>query len=263
MVRLISWNVNGARAVQQRGQLDWLWSPDNDVVCLQETKATVEQLESLLEPAGWQRFFCSGERKGYSGVATFVRGNEQAKLLSKGMGIERFDNEGRMLVTDHGAFVLFNVYFPNGGRSEERLRYKLDFYDAFLNYVKTFQDAGRQVVICGDVNTAHKDIDLSQPEKNADVSGALPSERAWMDTLLEAGFIDTFRAEHGERPGQYTWWDMRTFARQDNRGWRIDYFFVSDPLEDYLLDAWISPQIMGSDHCPVGLELDVDVGNLE
>lgn len=258
MVRLISWNVNGVRAVHQRGQLEWLWRSDADIVCLQETKCSVDQLEpELLTPPGWQAVWNSAERKGYSGVATFAREGLPMEVVAKGLGVERFDNEGRVIATDHGAFLLFNVYFPNGGRSAERLQYKLDFYEAFAERVNGLVDEGRDVVICGDVNTAHREIDLAQPEKNQHLSGFLPKEREWIDRLLEAGWVDTFRAEHGDRPGQYTWWDMRTDARPDNLGWRIDYFFVNERLEELLVDAWISPQIMGSDHCPVGLELDV------
>lgn len=261
MVRMISWNVNGVRAVHQRGDLDWLWSSDADIVCLQETKASEDQLEpELLQPKGWRAFFSSGKKKGYSGVATFVREHVPADLVAKGFGIPRFDDEGRVLVTDHGPFLLMNIYFPNGGRSEERLRYKLDFYEAFQQYANRLVEEGRDVVVCGDVNTAHREIDLAQPEQNRNVSGFLPEERAWVDRFLASGWIDTFRAEHGDRPNQYTWWDMRTDARPDNLGWRIDYFFIHERLEDYLVDAWIMPQILGSDHCPVGLELDIPLG---
>lgn len=260
MVRLISWNVNGIRAVQQRGQLGWLWESDNDIVCVQETKAHIEQLgPEITSPPGWAAQFSSGERKGYSGVATFVRDGLPCRVLTREMGVPHLDNEGRLLVTDHDAFVLMNVYFPNGGRGEERLRYKLAFYDAFSRFVQEFVDAGRDVIVCGDVNTAHRDIDVAQPDRHAGTTGMLPEERAWVDRFLESGFVDTFRAEHGDRPGQYTWWDMRTNARPDNLGWRIDYFFIHERLEECLVDAWISPQILGSDHCPVGLELDVEL----
>lgn len=258
VMRMISWNVNGIRSVVRREKLQWVWSSDADIVCLQETKAHLEQVdEDVISPPGWKSFWSSGERKGYSGVATYVREDLDCDVFARGIGQEHLDNEGRVMATDHGEFILFNVYFPNGARSEERLQFKMDFYDAFSERMKSLLDEGRNVIVCGDVNTAHRPIDLAQPEKNENVSGFMAKERAWVDSFLELGFIDTFRAENGERAGQYTWWDNRTRARDRNEGWRIDYFFIDEGLEESLVDAWISPHILGSDHCPTGLELEL------
>lgn len=260
MARLISWNVNGVRAVHQRGDLDWLWSSDADIVLLQETKASIDQVPpELATPPGWKSQWCWGEKKGYSGVATFWREGIRGEPIGTGFGIERFDNEGRIVVTDHGAFVLLNIYFPNAGRGPERLRYKMEFYAAFRAYVDHLVAEGRDVVVGGDVNTAHREIDLAMPERWGKYTGFLPEERRWLDELFESGWIDTFRAEHGDRPNCYTFWETRVDARADNLGWRIDYFLINERLEDQLVDAWISPHIRGSDHCPVGLELEVDL----
>lgn len=260
MVRLVSWNVNGVRAVHQRGDLDWLWKGDSDVILLQETKCTLDQLPpELAKPPGWNAVWCWGERKGYSGVATFWREGLQGEVIAKGFGVERFDNEGRIIVTDHGAFVLLNIYFPNGGSGPERLQYKMEFYAAFREYVQRLRDEGREVVVGGDLNTAHRPIDLALPDRWQRFSGFLPEERAWVDDFLASGWIDTYRAEHGDKTGAYTFWETRVDARKDNLGWRIDYFFITEGLEDLLVDAWISSHIFGSDHCPVGLELEVDL----
>jgi len=261
MVRLISWNVNGIRAVHKRGDLDWLWNEDHDVVCIQETKAHVEQLpKELVPPPGWKAIYESGEKKGYSGVATFVREGVQCDLIARGLGEERFDNEGRVLITDMGPFILLNIYFPNGGRGGDRLQLKNDFNERFLEIIEGFVEEGRDVVTCGDFNIAHRDIDIARPEAWSHISGFLPAERAFFDRLLDAGFVDTFRAENGDRPNAFTWWDVRVSAREINEGWRIDYFVINENLEDFLSDAWISSHISGSDHCPVGLELELELG---
>jgi exodeoxyribonuclease-3 len=259
-MKLVSWNVNGVRAVHKRGDLAWAFQ-DADVVCIQETKAAPEQVpEDLRAPEGWQASWVLGEKKGYSGVATFVRDGIEAREIGSGFGKDpRFDNEGRVLVHDLGAFVLLNIYFPNGGRGPDRLQYKLDFYEAFHEYVLELLEDGRDVVVCGDVNTAHRDIDVAKPEEWANESSCLPEERAFLDRLLESGFIDTYRAEAGDRPNVYTWWDVRKDAREINEGQRIDYFFINEGLEDLLVDAWVNPNISGSDHCPIGLELELDL----
>jgi len=259
-MRLVSWNVNGVRAVHARGDLAWALSDEHDVVCLQEVKVSIEQLDDALRaPEGFDATWNPAtSKKGYSGVATFTRAELGAKTLGTGLDDARFDDEGRVITTDLGAFVLLNVYFPNGGRSDERLAYKLAFYERFLAVVDAHIAAGREVVVCGDVNTAHKEIDIYDPERFARVSGFLVEERRFIDALLARGFVDTLRAEVGDRPALYTWWDVRVNLRPLNKGWRIDYFFVSEGLVDALVDAWISPQIMGSDHCPIGLELDVE-----
>ncbi len=255
-LRLLSWNVNGVRAAYKKGLLDWLRKESPDILCLQETKAQPGQLpEDLADPAGYQAEWHWGQRKGYSGVATF---HKAAPLeVRRGFGMNRFDGEGRALVSVYEGFTLFNVYFPNGQRDGERLKFKLDFYDAFLDVVdRCREDAEDRIVLCGDLNTAHREIDLAHPAENSKASGFLPEERAWIDKLLARGFTDTFR-EFEKGGGCYTWWDPLTRARKRNVGWRLDYFFVTENLRPKLKSAFILPDIMGSDHCPVGIELGV------
>ena len=251
--RLISWNVNGIRAAYKKGILNWFSKEQPDILCIQETKAMKEQLpDDLINVNGYNSFFSSAERKGYSGTATYTKVNPVK--VSNGIGIQKFDSEGRFLVTEFDEFVLFNIYFPNGKAKKERLQYKMDFYEVFLKHLKKLLKQDKKIVICGDVNTAHKEIDLARPKPNEKISGFLPEEREWIDKLLEAGFIDTLRV-FNQKPEQYTWWDMMTRARDRNVGWRIDYFFISDNLKDNLKNAFILPDVMGSDHCPVGIEL--------
>ena len=254
-MRLISWNVNGVRAVWKKGFGDWFKAEKADVVCLQETKAQPDQLTpEILNPHGYHGEWHWGEKKGYSGVATFSK-TAPAKV-DRGFGIPEFDNEGRVLITKHGDVTLFNIYFPNGKAREERLKFKMDFYDALLKKVlPRYRKRGDdKIVICGDVNTAHKDIDLARPKENRKISGFLPQECEWMDRLLADGFIDTFR-EFEKGPNHYSWWDQQSRARDRNIGWRIDYFFISANLRPRLKSAWIQPATLGSDHCPVGIEL--------
>ncbi|HEX9896168.1 MAG TPA: exodeoxyribonuclease III [Dehalococcoidales bacterium] len=250
-VKLLCWNVNGIRAVMKRGFLDWLAREAPDVLCLQETKATPEDLpEELLKPPGYHTYWNYPEKKGYAGVATFSRG-KPAKVQN-GFGVPEFDNEGRVIVSEHPGFTLFNIYFPNGKQSAERLKFKLDFYDAFLDYIEPLRKDGKKLIICGDVNTAHQEIDLARPKENAKISGFLPIERAWLDKLVVRGYIDTFR-HFNKEPGQYTWWDMKSRARERNVGWRIDYFFVTENLRSQLVKVAIMPEVTGSDHCPIAL----------
>ncbi len=252
-VRFLSWNVNGIRAAYKKGFIDWFAKEKPEILCVQETKATKEQLpDDLINVNGYNSFFSSAERKGYSGTATYTK--MKPDKVSNGIGIEKFDSEGRFLVTEFDEFMLFNIYFPNGKAKAERLQYKMDFYEAFLKHLKELLKQDKKIVICGDVNTAHKEIDLARPKENEKISGFLPEEREWIDKLLEAGFIDTLR-KFNQKPEQYTWWDMMTRARDRNVGWRIDYFFISDNLKDNLKNALILPEVMGSDHCPVGIEL--------
>lgn len=253
-MRLTSWNVNGIRAIAKKGFLDWLKRDKADLVCLQETKAMPEQVpDEVREPKEYTSHWNSAERKGYSGVASFTR--VEPVSVVKGLGIEEFDTEGRSLMLEFNDFFLFNIYFPNGKASDERLRYKLAFYDAFLEFAESLRMSGKGVVVCGDVNTAHKPIDLSRPRENEDVSGFLPIERKWIDKLVRKGYVDSFR-HFNKEPYNYTWWDYVTRARERNVGWRIDYFFVSDELIPKLKDAFILADVMGSDHCPIGIELD-------
>jgi exodeoxyribonuclease III len=255
-MKILSWNVNGIRSVQRKGALDWIWNSDLDIVCFQETKAQPEQLdEALTAPEGWTAQFASAEKKGYSGVVTFVRDGVPFKKAQAGLGIERFDSEGRVMITDHDEFLLYNVYFPNGKAREERLAYKMDFYREIQKKMDGRVRRGKRIVVCGDVNTAHRPIDLARPRENEKISGFLPEEREWIDGLIAKGWVDSFRAVHGDVPESYSWWSMRSGARARNIGWRIDYFYLSKNLKDALVDAWISPELMGSDHCPLGIEL--------
>ena len=252
-MRLLSWNVNGLRAIARKGFGDWLQAVAPDVLCVQETKLQEPQVpDALRHLADYQAWFVSAERPGYSGVALYSRVAPQE--VGSGFDAARFDSEGRVVWAVYDRFVLYNVYFPNGGASAARLRYKLDFYDAFLAHIQHRVAAGQQVIVCGDVNTAHRPIDLARPAENQTRSGFLPEERAWVDRLLAAGWIDTFRMFCDES-GHYSWWDYKTRARQRNVGWRIDYFFVNQALRDHVAAATIHPEVMGSDHCPVGLDV--------
>ena len=254
-VRALSWNVNGLRGVQKKGFLDWLSRELPDILCLQETKAAPEQLpESLTQVDGYHAYFSSAERKGYSGVALYTK--PKPKGVTNGFGIEAFDKEGRVLIADYGDFVLFNIYFPNGRTSHERLKYKMEFYDAFLAFVDRVRGEGRSIVVCGDLNTAHKEIDLARPKGNERLSGFLPEERAWVDRFLGHGYVDIFR-RFNTQPEQYTYWDQVTRARERNVGWRIDYFFVDEDFAGRVRSADILPDVMGSDHCPVGIDIDL------
>jgi exodeoxyribonuclease-3 len=251
--KLICWNVNGIRAVLKRGFLDWLAKESPDVLCFQETKATPENLpEQLLKPPGYATYWNYPEKKGYAGVATFSR--EKPLKVQNGWGDPKFDVEGRVIITQHPGFKLFNIYFPNGKKDAERLQFKLDFYDAFLEYIEPMRKKGEKLVICGDVNTAHKEIDLTRPKENSKISGFLPVERAWLDKFISLGYVDTFR-HFNKEPGQYSWWDVKTRARERNVGWRIDYFFVTPNLLPNAISATIMSEVTGSDHCPVTLVL--------
>jgi exodeoxyribonuclease-3 len=254
-VKFISWNVNGVRAAWKKGFGQWFEGEKADVVCLQETKAQPDQLTpEVLNPHGYHGEWHWGEKKGYSGVATFSK--SAPSKVERGFAISAFDNEGRVLVTKHGEITLFNIYFPNGKAREERLKFKMDFYEALLkDVVPRYRKRGDdKIVICGDVNTAHQDIDLARPKENRKISGFLPQECEWMDRLLADGFIDTFR-EFEQGPEHYSWWDQQSRARERNVGWRIDYFFISKNLRPRLKKAFIQPETLGSDHCPVGIEL--------
>ena len=249
---ILSWNVNGIRAIHKKGFLDWLAKVNPDILCLQETKAHKEQLaEELINVNNYHSYFCSGERKGYSGVAIYTK--KEPLSIKMGFGIEKFDNEGRILIAEYPDFTLLNIYYPNGKASPERLRFKMEFYDAFLDYVNKLKQDGVKIIICGDVNTAHKEIDLARPKENSKVSGFLPEERAWLDKFINSGFVDTFRIFNQE-PDNYTWWDQVTRARERNVGWRIDYFFVSENAKNDIKGAFILSDVMGSDHCPIGIE---------
>lgn len=253
-LKLASWNVNGIRAVNKRGFLDWFHQAKYDLVGLQETKASVEQLPTeLVHPESYESYFSSAVRKGYSGTAVYTR--LSPIFAETTFGDPYLDGEGRMILLEFEKFYFFNVYFPNGKMGPERLAHKMEFYDRFLKLAETYRKK-KPIIFCGDVNTAHTEIDLARPKENSKISGFLPIERAWMDKLVKHGYLDTFRMFEKE-PGHYSWWDLKTGARARNVGWRIDYFFVSEELKKNVKRAWIDKQIIGSDHCPVGLEISV------
>tara|TARA_B100001250_G_C19575156_1_gene689408 strand:+ start:74 stop:838 length:765 start_codon:yes stop_codon:yes gene_type:complete len=253
-MKLISWNVNGIRAAVRKGFLDWLESESPDILCIQESKAHKEQLSSeILEGHGYYNYWHSGVKKGYSGVATFSK--KEPLYIQEGLGIKKFDDEGRVIITEHENFLLYNIYFPNGQKDDIRLKYKLDFYDELLPIINEQVESGNNVIVAGDWNTAHKSIDLARPKENINTSGFMPIEREKLDIYIENGWADTFRLLHNEGD-RYSWWSYRSGARPRNIGWRIDYFFVNQNLVEYCTEADIYHDVLGSDHCPISLELD-------
>jgi exodeoxyribonuclease III len=251
---LLSWNVNGLRAVMQKGFMDFLGVEAPDLLGLQETKLQADQIPPvLLNPDAYRSYWSHADRKGYSGTALFSR--IEPVSVSLEFGHPDFEGEGRVVRADFPKTTFYNVYFPNGQMNETRLQYKLRFYDRFLEQILVLRDQGRHVVICGDFNTAHKPIDLKNPKANENTSGFLPIERQWLDKLVEHGFVDTFRA-FDDRPGQYSWWSYLGKARDRNTGWRIDYFFADKAFMPHVKRAFIRQDIFGSDHCPVGIETD-------
>jgi exodeoxyribonuclease-3 len=254
-VRLVSWNVNGIRAAEKKGFLDWLAATDADVVAVQETKAQPDQLtDTLLNPPGYVSAWHSAEKKGYSGVVTYSK--LPAETHIEGVGDPRFDVNGRALISDFGRFVLFNTYFPNGGRGPDWVAHKLDFYRHYLSLISSYVAAGRSAIVCGDLNTAYAEIDLALPKQNQKISGFLPEEREALGEYYAAGLIDSFRQIHPEEV-KYSWWDQRSGARARNLGWRIDAFLISRDLVDKIVEADIHMEQEGSDHCPVSLVLNL------
>lgn len=253
-MKIITWNVNGLRAALNKGIWDWINEQDADVVCLQEIKVKPEQLqpEQTQIFSDTNVFWHPAERSGYSGVATIIQ--DECLGFSYGMGIPRYDIEGRIIHTNHSDFTLFNVYFPNGQRDQSRLSYKLEFYADLLEYCNQLHADGEMLVLCGDFNTAHTEIDLRNPKQNQNTSGFLPEERAWIDRYLDHGFIDAYRFLYPDLI-KYTWWTYRFGARQRNIGWRLDYFLVSEKLAPLVKEVEIHDDVLGSDHCPVSLTL--------
>lgn len=254
-IKLLCWNVNGIRAIKNKGFLEWFQKESPDILCLQETKAQPGQLDTdLKEVKGYHAYWNYPEKKGYAGVAVYTKEKPQSVKLD--FGKNELDIEGRAIIAEYPAFTLFNIYFPNGGAGNKRVPYKMDFYDVFLDYADSLVKAGKKLVVCGDLNTAHKEIDLARPKENVKNTGFLPEERAWLDKFVAHGYVDTFRRFHQE-PAQYTYWDMKSGARARNVGWRIDYFFVSENLLSSVTSSFILPSVMGSDHCPIGMTLKV------
>lgn len=252
-MKIVTWNVNGIRAVAKKGFFEFIMKVNPDILCLQETKAHPDQVEpELLNPSGLKGYWSTSFRPGYSGTLTYVK--TAPKQIQNGIGIKKYDSEGRFVVTDHGDFLLYNVYFPNGGSGEERHLFKQEFLVKFTEHLKQQIKAGREVVLVGDYNVAHKDIDVYDPIKLSIESGFLPEERAWFAQFLEAGFVDLFRHFHPTQAHRYTWWSYLEKARIGNRGWRIDYICATSGLVPRFKSCEILDDVTGSDHCPVVAE---------
>lgn len=252
-VKITTWNINGYRAILRKKALDWVESLNPDVLCLQEIKVQLDQIsdeEATLD--GYRGVWNPAERKGYSGVVTFHK--KEPLEVVKGFGIEKFDSEGRVIRSQFDNFYLYNIYFPNGGAGNKRVPFKLDFYEELLKICDEFHQKDKKIIITGDFNTAHKEIDLANPRANEINTGFLPEEREWIDKYLDHGFVDVFREVYPKRE-DYTWWTYRFNSRERDIGWRLDYFLVSKTMMDEVEDIIIHNDIMGSDHCPVSLVL--------
>jgi len=251
-MHLISWNVNGIRAVHNKGMFLPLFDLKPDILCVQETKAQDDVFPGeLKEIPGYNFYLSSAERKGYSGTAMWSK--EKPAGVTYGFGKKQFDDAGRTIIAEFDGFYLYNIYFPNGGRGPQWVDHKMEFYEAFLKHAERNRKK-KEIVVCGDVNTAHKEIDLARPKENAKSTGFLSIERAFLDKLVSKGYVDTFR-EKNKEAGNYTWWDYKTGARARNTGWRIDYFYVTPGLAKKIKSAGIMKDTPGSDHCPVWIKI--------
>ncbi len=256
-MRIFTWNVNGVRAAAQKGLIDWLIEESPDVLCLQETKAKEQDLDLFLtKPKGYDSYCHSAVKPGYSGVMTYFKSGKKPKKIHEGIGIKKFDDEGRVLTTEFEKFVVINSYFPNSQREHERLPYKLSFCKEILKYCDGWRAKKKAVFLCGDYNIAHREIDLKNPKTNKNNAGFLPAERAWMDEFLKAGYVDIFRKRNPDLTDQYTWWSYRPGVRERNIGWRIDYICINEESQELVRSANIHPDVYGSDHCPVSVELN-------
>jgi exodeoxyribonuclease III len=252
-IKILCWNVNGLRAALKKGFLDFLESEKPDILGIQETKLQEHQIpDEVRAPFEYKSTWSHAEKKGYSGTAVYYK--YPPKNIKTDILPTELNGEGRIIELEYDSFHLFNIYFPNGQMNDERLQFKLDFYDRCLDYFNKLKNAGKKLVIMGDYNTAHKPIDLKNPKSNEKTSGFLPIERAWLDKLVESGYVDTFR-RFNQQPDQYTWWSYRFKAREKNVGWRIDYFFATENMMDDIQDSYILSDIQGSDHCPIGLKI--------
>ena len=254
-MRIVSYNVNGIRAAIKKGFFDWLKTNPADIICLQEIKANKDDIDIVsIESAGYRSYFFSAQKKGYSGVAIFTK--IKPDNICIGCGIPSSDDEGRVLQLDFGDIHLINAYFPSGTTGDERQTFKYAWLDDFFNYLDQLKKKYPKMILCGDYNIAHKEIDIHNPKGNKTTSGFLPEERAWMDKFFGHGWIDSFRVHHPE-PHRYSWWSQRfPSVRLNNKGWRIDYINVTEPLKNSVKDAEIYPNVMHSDHCPVYAEIN-------
>lgn len=250
-MKLVSWNVNGLRAIYKKGFEESFKKLDADIFCIQETKMQEGQIE--LDLQGYYQYYNYAERKGYSGTAIFTK--KEPLKVSYGIGIEEHDKEGRVITLEFDKFYMVNCYTPNSGRELARLEYRMTWEDEFKKYLIKL-DKQKPVIICGDLNVAHTEIDLKNPKSNRKNAGFTDEERSKIESLLNSGFTDTFRKIYPDKEGAYTWWSYMFNARANNAGWRIDYFLVSDRISKNIKDAYIYSEIMGSDHCPVGLEIE-------
>jgi len=252
-MKIISYNVNGLRSAISKGFAEWLSQENPDVICIQETKAQPDQIDtSVFEALGYRCYFNSAVKKGYSGVAIITK--NEPDLLIPGIGIPEFDDEGRVLRADFGDITLLSTYFPSGSYGDERQDFKMKFLVAYQSFLKDLKKTRPNLIVSGDYNICHKPIDINHPERHTKMSGFLPEEREWMDRFLEDGFIDSFR-KYNQSPNQYSWWSYRAGSRSKNLGWRIDYHMLSSSLENRLSSASILQQVVHSDHCPVVVEI--------
>lgn len=256
-MNIVSWNVNGLRAIVRKGNWQWFLDENPDIFCIQETKSRIDQLDyEVAYPPKYYSYFSSHkDKKGYSGVAIYSK--VKPEEVKEDLGIEELDGEGRILMARYKKFTLFNVYFPNGGGGPERLKYKLEFYDAFLEYIDKLKKNGEKIIFCGDINTAHTEIDLARPKDNEDNTGFLPVEREWIDEVVRHGYVDVFRHFYPDKKEIYTYWDMKTRARDRNVGWRIDYFWASQNIVSKIKSFKTHTDILGSDHCPIEINLNM------
>ncbi|MFA6602728.1 MAG: exodeoxyribonuclease III [Candidatus Shapirobacteria bacterium] len=254
-IRIVSWNVAGMRAAIKKGLWEFIKKDQAEIYCLQEVKATIDQIpHSSDEPTGYNFYLNSASKAGYSGVGTYTKLEPKSAIL--GSSDNDWDDEGRVIITKFDEFTLLNVYFPNGKRDKGRLLYKLDFYDYFLKYINELREKGEKVIFVGDVNTAHNEIDLSRPKENQKTSGFLEVERERLDKWGKEGWVDTFR-HYYPNTVTYSWWDQISRARERNVGWRIDYVYVDKALLGQVKEAFILCDVHGSDHCPVGIEIEI------
>lgn len=258
-IRIISWNVNGIRAIYKKGLIEFLEREKPDIFCVQETKAHKEQVEPMIiNPLDYESHWISAKRKGYSGVATFTKPSAHLEKVNFGLGMEDYDNEGRVLITEHPDFDIYNIYFPNGGSGKTRHDFKQKFLKDLNNHLIERRKANdKPIIVLGDYNVAREGIDVHDPEGLTKTSGFLPEEREWFKEFLKIGFVDIFRKLYPDEREVYSWWDYRTRARMANRGWRIDYICITEDLVDKVTQADVFDDIEGSDHCPVMLEINV------